>query len=284
MWDIVLNVQGLNMIKNICYKNNRYLSQKLNQQINSQNVRDEKLEIEDLESKVKFFSLKEDKVQQGMSLIQQTSQKIDNLKNMGQRLKELSTEYNKANSDDAKTVKDEAKKILSDIDTLLTDTFGNNSSIRNNQVYIPDEENGKGTTICMKNLNIQLEDETINVKANNSTSSSKIGKKDTNKITIEGDLSIDDILKDTDRIENKLISPINEYSNYLSQQTDNLTSITLFDSIKSWIFSTKLDILKQSYQSGARCLNLNKLIKQDPTRAVSAQSLSINKNIVMKLL
>jgi len=95
------------------------------------------LRISRLNSKIRGTEVAGRNIQDGISLIQTTENSLNQIQNMGQRLKELSVSYNNGtlNDDDKKVIENESKELLKEIQNIQEKTDFNGQKVFSKDKY-----------------------------------------------------------------------------------------------------------------------------------------------------
>lgn len=95
------------------------------------------LRINRLNSKIRGTEVAGRNIQDGVSLIQTTENSLEQVQNIGQRLKELSVHYNNdtLNADDKKIIENETKELLKEIQNIQNKTNFNGQNVFSKDKY-----------------------------------------------------------------------------------------------------------------------------------------------------
>lgn len=218
----------------------------------------------------------ESDTQESMSFLQEKNKAIDSLKDMSQKLKELSSKYNSndVTDKDKQDIEKQANELIKNMDDIINSTFGDKSIFGEQQINV-ETSHGSDIVISLKSFDISL-DSDIN-KGNN--------KDNATGFHIEGKLSIEDILEDTNRIENNLIKPLDKYSSDIKKQMVGLVNNVMYQNMIVTMSAKKLGELGaiDGFTESEIIKNSNIILK-NATSALYCQSSGLEKDIVSQLL
>lgn len=255
---------------------NKKLANAVKTRLDSQKSMADTLEVNELEAELSKAQTSEKHIQEGVSFLQDENKAVNSLKDMSQKLKQISSEYNsgKLTDEDKKAAEKQANEIISYMNSVVNSTFGDNT-FRENQINV-ETNHGSDIVIDLKPFDISIDSD---VDKDNKRKNSD------EKFHIEGKLGITDILKDTSRIENNLIKPLDKYSDNIKSQIGGLADDAMYQNMVVDMTVKDLCKLKAMDEYTARiALNNSKTILENATNALDCQSSRLENSIVSQLL
>ncbi|OAA83191.1 hypothetical protein [Clostridium ljungdahlii] len=254
---------------------NKKLSNAIKTRLDSQKSMADTLEINELKVELSKAQTSEKHIQEGVSFLQEENKAVNSLKDMSQKLKQISSEYNsgKLTDEDKKAVEKKANEIISYMNSVVNSTFGDNT-FKDNQINV-ETNHGSDIVIDLKPFDISMDsDEDKDNKKNGD-----------GKFHIEGKLGIRDILKDTNRIESNLIKPLDKYSDNIKSQIGGLADDAMYQNMVVDMSVKDLCQLKAMDKYTATiALNNSKMILKNATNALDCQSSRLENSTVSQLL
>lgn len=259
------------------YRNqNKKLSSIGNTALNAQTSMSDTLKIHQLKIQLSQAQTAEGHIQEGVSFLQEKNKAVNSLKDMSQELKKLSAKYNSDGITDAdkQAIEKQANEIINNMNSILNSTFGDKSVFQKQQISV-ETSHGSNIIINLKSFDISI-DSDIN----------KDNKKDNSKgFHIEGKLNIENILEDTNRIENNLIKPLDKYSDNIKKQMVGLVNDAMYQDMIVNFSVKKLGELKALDEYNAtEIINNSSIILKNATDALYCQSSNLESDTVSKLL
>ncbi|MBV4419798.1 hypothetical protein KM800_10770 [Clostridium tyrobutyricum] len=278
MINIVSSVITKHNIMNTHRKNDSVLD-KLNKNLveNGKFTADD-FKVDQLRTQLRNSQIAEQHIQEGMSLLQEKRKAVTSLQEMSNQLKQLSIQYRKDNctSQDKQSIEKQAKEIIENMNSIMNNTFGDKSAFSGRTVSA---ETSDGSNIIVDmNLSLSL-DKSGDKKSKDNN------KNYTDDIHIEGNLSIDDILENTNAIENNLIKPLDKYLNEIHKQMTGLFNDVLYQDMVLDMATKGLSSLGELDVYQARTIMENSdIIVKNAGNALYCQSGNLDKNTVGKLI
>ncbi|WP_279145855.1 hypothetical protein [Clostridium tyrobutyricum] len=233
--------------------------------------------VDQLRTQLRNSQISEQHIQEGMSILQEKRKAVTSLQKMSNQLKQLSIQYGKDNctSQDRQSIEKQAKEIIENMNSIMNNTFGDKGAFAGKTVSV--ETSDESNIIVDMALNISLD------KSNDKKS--KNNKAHTDDIHIEGNLSINDILKNTNAIENNLIKPLDKYLNEIHKQMTGLFNDVLYQDMILDMAAKGLNSLGELDQYQARTIMENSdIIVKSAGNALYCQSENLDRNTVGKLI
>lgn len=200
---------------------------------------------------------------------------MNSLKDMSKALKDLSVKYNSndSNINDKQDIEEHAKQIIDNMNDIMNNTFGSKSTFSKREIIV--ETNHASNIIINTSIDINIDS-----NANKGTKNS-----DYTGIYIEGNLSIEDILNNTNRIENNLIKPLNKYSDEVSKQMVSLVNDVMYQDMAIKITVKELRSLKAiDGYTATTIINNSDIILKNASNAIYSQSSNLDKDSVGELI
>lgn len=194
---------------------------------------------------------------------------------MPKPLKNLSVKYNSndSNINDKQDIEEHAKQIIDNMNDIMNNTFGSKSTFSKREIIV--ETNHASNIIINTSIDINIDS-----NANKGTKNS-----DYTGIHIEGNLSIEDILNNTNRIENNLIKPLNKYSDEVSKQMVSLVNDVMYQDMAIKITVKELRSLKAiDGYTATTIINNSDIILKNASNAIYSQSSNLDKDSVGELI
>lgn len=254
---------------------NKKLSNAVKTRLDSQKSMADTLEVNELKVELSKAQTSEKHIQEGVSFLQEENKAVNSLKDMSQKLKQVSSQYNsgKLTDEDKKAVEKQANEIISYMNSVVNSTFGDNT-FRENQINV-ETNHGSDIVIDLKPFDISMDSDMD--KDNR--------KNDHEKFHIEGKLGIRDILKDTSRIENTLIKPLDKYSDNIKSQIGGLADDAMYqDMVVNMSIQELCQLKAMDKYTATMALNNSKMILKNAANALDCQSSRLENSIVSKLL
>jgi hypothetical protein len=270
----VLNIKLKSNFLNNYHNQNKKLTGAAKIISKAQYSMDDTIEIDALKVQLSKAQTVESHIEEGMSILQEKNRAANSLKDMSQKLKQLSSEYN-GNTVDKREIEKQAKEIITEMDSVINSTFGDKSAIKDQQISV-ETNHGSNIVIDGKFADIRI-DSDIN----------KSKEKDGGTgYHIEGKLNVDDILKDTtNRIENNLINPLDKYSDNIKDQMVGIVNDAMYQDMAVTMSAKELCKFKAIDEYTARKIikNSNNIL-ENASEALYCQSSNLESDMVSKLL
>ncbi|MHC6179334.1 hypothetical protein ACYUJ6_05700 [Clostridium sp. JNZ X4-2] len=277
MINLVSNVISKNNIMNIHGKKNNKLAD-LNKNLQNRNAfSSDYFKIDQLRCQLRNSQIAEQHIQQGVSILQEKNKAVNDLRSMSKELKQLSIKYNSADCtiEDKQAMEKRAKDIIDSMNNIMNTSFGDKSIFAGQQVRV---ETSHGSNIIVDSgLHIS-----IDLDMNKSD---KNKKNDYNCIHIEGNLSIESILKGTNDIEDNLIKPLDKCSDEIRKQMVSLVNDAMYQDMILVMAAKGLSSLGDidEYEETA-IINNSSIILESAAEALYSQSSNLDKDRVAQLI
>ncbi|WP_150131718.1 hypothetical protein [Clostridium sp. JN-1] len=227
------------------------------------------IEIDALKVQLSKAQTAESHIEEGVSLLQEKNKAANSLKDMSQKLKQLSSEYN-SNTVDKQEIEKQAKEIITEMDNVINSTFGDKSATKDKQISV-ETNHGSNIIIDRKFADIRI-DSDIN----------KSKEKDGGTgYHIEGELNVENILKNTtNRIENNLIKPLDKYSDNIKDQMVSVVNDAMYQDMAVTMSAKELRKFKaiDGYTESKIIKNSNDILK-NASEALYCQSSNLGNHI-----
>lgn len=254
-------------------KNNKVLNA-VKTRLNSQNSRADTLQIDELRDELSKAQTSEKHIQEGVSFLQEKNKAVNSLQDMSQKLKEISSEYNsgKLTNEDKKAAEKQANEIISYMNSVVNSNFGDNT--KEDQINV-ETNHGSDIVVDLKSFDISIDSDTGKDNKKNSDE----------KFHIEGKLGIRDILKDTNRIEDNLIKPLDKYSDNIKSQIVELADDAMYqDTIVNMSTKELCQLKDMNAYTATQIINNSSTILKNAANALDCQSARLENSIVSQLL
>lgn len=162
-----------------------------------QKIRNMKTQLGDSENS-------EQQLKNGMSVLQEKQEGLDNINDVGNQLKELSTQYKKSDlsEKDKLEIEKKAGELLNNLDNLMNQNKTEENNIVGDKVIQLKASDGKTSTILSKGIDI-----TLDFDKEDSTKPSNTDKTDPNK-HFSSNVSIKTLLENPSIIEKRILNPV----------------------------------------------------------------------------
>ncbi|WP_406542235.1 hypothetical protein [Clostridium ljungdahlii] len=238
---------------NICCKKNKKLTQIEKSISNKYSKESNTFEVNELRSQLMKAETSEDHIHEGVSFIQERNKSVDSLRNMSEKLKQLSDKYNsdKYTDEDKENIKKQAKDLIDNMDNIINEGFEIKNKTSSSEISI-ETCHGSNIIIDTKPLKISMDDTMIKYNPDNKRTS------------IEGSLSIDNILKNTNKIEKNLIKPLDEYSDNMRKQMSSIAGDAMYqDMIVNMAVKQLCDLGDMDGDTARRIIRNSKIILEE---------------------
>lgn len=269
----VINKIKLFNIHNKRIKRLADLSDKL---LNQNLINSDTFKIDTLKAQLRNSQVAEQHIQEGVSFLQEKNKAVNSLKDMAKELKQLSLKYNNVDcsENDKQDIEKQTQEIIDNMNSILNTTFGNKSVFQQGQISV-ETSHGSNIIINTKSFDISI-DSDANKKSKHDNGTG---------MHIEGDLSIKDILQNSNRIENNLIKPLDKYSDGVRKQMVGLVNDAMYQDMIVTMSAKKLVSLKviDGYIASA-IIKASNVILENANKALYSQSSNLDSSDVMKLI
>ena len=227
------------------YKNNS-INQHLQKVLNNNNIINNikkssfeesmKQKIRNMNDQLALSQNSEQQIESGMSILQEKEVGLDNIKDIGNQLKELSKQY--ANSDlsenDKSKIEKQTGELLNNLGSLMNQNEENNTV--GDKIIQLNRSDGKTSVILSKGFNITLDFGKLCDTKPSSTDETD------NDMHFSSKISIDDLLENSSIIEERILNPVQK----AIEKVDASKSIVYGDFMKEYSSATSLiDVLSK---------------------------------------
>ena len=187
-----------------------------------------KLKIRNMNDQLSLSQNSEQQIESGMSILQEKGVGLNNIKDIGNQLKELSNQYGNPDlsENDKSKIKKQAEKLLDNLGSLMNQKEENN--IVGDKTIQLNGSDGKTSVIFSKGLNITLDFGKLdNTKPSNTCETD-------NDKHFSSNVSVNTLLENPSIIEERILNPVQK----TIEKVDDAKSIVYGDFIKEYSLAT----------------------------------------------
>ncbi|MGV8981458.1 hypothetical protein [Clostridium sp.] len=218
-----ININNNQQLQKVLNNNNIFTS---NKKLSSEELIKQK--IRNMNTQLTLSQNSEQQIQSGMSILQEKEVGLNNIKDIGDQLRELSNQYAKSDlsENDKSQIEKQARELLSNLGSLMNQNEEKNI-VGNKTIQISDSD-GKTRIILSKGIDITLDSgKADHIKPNNTDKTD-----DSKHFSIN--VSVESLLKNPSIIEERILNPVQKAIGKI----DDAKSIVYGDFIKEYTLAT----------------------------------------------